>query len=310
MMPLKGRLVQMPVPPVRPLLRRTIKRFVRLLPSILLLLFVISLIFVTLMQIAVIHTHRRLQRGPQNSPNIAGGVALINQSLDNKITELQRHLVPILSTTSANGLSATNRVLQSSSDHISNEKFVTNPKIKKTEVLRIEALLDKNLPSIEANTQVLQNLVNFGRIRQILDQFSLNPVLNVSTIIDSVSQLSRHSDLNWDQTNHSFDSFQHFVNPLLLKTKTESETNIQNKSYITSNQLSFGVKSDEPLSDDPFRQSNSLTPNQTDLWFKEDHPLNERAFNSSTYLLYKTYESKPICSSVPQNLCKSSSFCR
>lgn len=52
-------LIRIRVPLVRPLVRCTFKRILRILPSILLLLFVFSLIFVTLMQIAVIHSHRR-----------------------------------------------------------------------------------------------------------------------------------------------------------------------------------------------------------------------------------------------------------
>ncbi|XP_076357697.1 beta-1,4-N-acetylgalactosaminyltransferase bre-4-like [Tachypleus tridentatus] len=53
------------VPKVRPLLRRSIRRALRLMPSILVILFVFCLIIVTLLQIAVIHVHRRTHYVPQ-----------------------------------------------------------------------------------------------------------------------------------------------------------------------------------------------------------------------------------------------------
>ncbi|UYV67842.1 B4GALT3 [Cordylochernes scorpioides] len=52
-------LIRVHIPRVRPFVRCTLRRALRLMPSFLLLLFVFSLIFVTLMQIAVIHVHRR-----------------------------------------------------------------------------------------------------------------------------------------------------------------------------------------------------------------------------------------------------------
>ncbi|RWS07990.1 beta-1:4-N-acetylgalactosaminyltransferase bre-4-like protein, partial [Dinothrombium tinctorium] len=141
----RGRpLVQIPVPPVRPLLRRTIKRFLRLLPSVLLLLFVVSLIFVTLMQIAVIHAHRRslaFQRNSNSSVVIsAASVASMNPSTAKSGGDSR-------SQNNANGI---------------NQK-------KRQEVLRIEALLDRGSLSLEANTKTLQNLVNAGRVKQILN---------------------------------------------------------------------------------------------------------------------------------------------
>lgn len=145
---IRGRLVPIPVPPVRPLMRITIKRFLRVLPSILLLLFVISLIFVTLMQIAVIHTHRRtlaFQRG-MNSGAIALATSGAANSVDSQI------VTSTIASASIKTVPITPAV----------------PAKKKTDVLRIEALLDKSLPSLETNSKILQNFINSGRIKQII----------------------------------------------------------------------------------------------------------------------------------------------
>lgn len=164
---IKGlRLVQMPVPPVRPLLRRTIKRFLRLLPSVLLLLFVISLIFVTLMQIAVIHTHRRslvFQR------NLNSGALAINGPASGELTTLSP----------ASGAARTTPG--------------TLVK-KKQEVLRIEALLDKTLPSVDTNSKILLNFINSGRIKQIISLAQSEYALSFPYSLSSYNRTSNESN--------------------------------------------------------------------------------------------------------------------
>lgn len=270
MMALRGRLVQMPVPPVRPLLRRTIKRFVRLLPSVLLLLFVVSLIFVTLMQIAVIHTHRRLQR---NSNSIS---SLMNSTSN----PIEFQLVP--TSTQSNLL----------------PKKVMTETPKKAEVLRIEALLDKNLPSIEANTHVIQNFINSGRIRQIID-FALNP--NVSSIVESYDKT-----LVMTKTNDSVISSSLMDDFLQTMSLTENINETDIVRFANSHKgLNTNINSNSNESD---FQINTNIRIDDKSYVKVKHKLNSSLNqNEDKYvkqLLVRTKPIKSMCSSVPPNLSK------
>lgn len=142
------------VPPVRPLLRRTVKRFLKLLPSVLLLLFVLSLVFVTLMQIAVIHNHRRALA----FANING-----SSSTDFRVMPTEIRKARLAS------LNATKNARPVKDQSVSTDKTKGGPNAKKkAEVLRIEALLDRTSPSYEANVKMLQNFVNSARIKEII----------------------------------------------------------------------------------------------------------------------------------------------
>ncbi|XP_076373802.1 beta-1,4-N-acetylgalactosaminyltransferase bre-4-like isoform X2 [Tachypleus tridentatus] len=128
------------VPKVRPLMRRSLKRALRLMPSMLLLLFVFCLIVVTLLQIAVIHVHRRAQYVPKE------------QSVPvNTLSPVQNKVKPTT--------------------------FVRIPKPtlhsrKRQESLRIAAVLDNKAPSISNNKLILQIYTNMARLRQIVDLIS------------------------------------------------------------------------------------------------------------------------------------------
>lgn len=130
-------MIRIRVPLVRPLVRCTFKRILRILPSILLLLFVFSLIFVTLMQIAVIHSHRR-------NHYVAGHHEPFN------VTSLPTPGHTVLG--------------------IPNLQLVTKPvPHKRPDTLRVEAFLDKTAPTVEANVAIVQNMVNCAKVRRILN---------------------------------------------------------------------------------------------------------------------------------------------
>ncbi|GBN95886.1 hypothetical protein AVEN_173318-1 [Araneus ventricosus] len=129
-------MIRIRVPLVRPLVRCTFKRILRVLPSVLLLLFVFSLIFVTLMQIAVIHSHRRNHFFPTRHDAAPSSNATLRPT-----TVLG---VPSLSVTKA-------------LPH------------RRPDTLRVEAFLDKTAPTLEGNVAVVKNMVNCARVRRILD---------------------------------------------------------------------------------------------------------------------------------------------
>lgn len=59
---------------------------------------------------------------------------------------------------------------------------------KKTGVLKIEALLDKNLPSRDINTKILQNFVNSARIREIIQTLEVQGLLGSNQRSDLLTQ--------------------------------------------------------------------------------------------------------------------------
>lgn len=108
-MVIKGHLlVPIPVPAVRPLNRRSLKRFIRLLPSALLLLFVASLIFVTLMQIAVFHANRQFtlaQLSSSSSSSSASFSSLVQQPQSSLSDDAGQESTPTLSPEEKSSLS-------------------------------------------------------------------------------------------------------------------------------------------------------------------------------------------------------------
>lgn len=155
------------VPPVRPLLRRTVKRFLKLLPSVLLVLFVVSLVFVTLMQIAVIHSHRRALLFPS-----LNGSNIYRAAFDERTA----------TSASKSAFKSSNATGANNANKETNEggKSKGSAAKKKAEVLRIEALLDRTSPSYEANVKMLQNFVNSARIKEII-QFARDISSSTST---------------------------------------------------------------------------------------------------------------------------------
>ncbi|XP_015905417.1 beta-1,4-N-acetylgalactosaminyltransferase bre-4 isoform X1 [Parasteatoda tepidariorum] len=134
-------MIRIRVPLVRPLVRCTFKRLLRVLPSILLLLFVFSLIFVTLMQIAVIHSHRRGHFVPGRHDPLSNST-----------------LLPPTGHT----------ILGVPSLQLPNS--VTRPvPHKRPETLRVEAFLDKSAPTLEANAVIVKNMIHCTRVRRVLD---------------------------------------------------------------------------------------------------------------------------------------------
>ncbi|XP_054164090.1 uncharacterized protein LOC128961827 isoform X2 [Oppia nitens] len=285
MKPSKGRLVRMPVPPVRPLLRRTIKRFLRLLPSILLLLFVVSLIFVTLMQIAVIHTHRRLQRNQNTVGNTVGGQqstvaakAMLLAAVMANNQSVPQHLAGVIQRQSTP--TAVTPSIVATSGHQTTLNGVLS--VKKTEVLRIEALLDKNLPSIETNSQVLQNFVNLGRIRQIIHHFSDDHNYNTPLVVKQTNNqsISNVLDMNQLLTNQLLFSVNHNNGVHTITTGDERQHNqrLANESHIVVN--SFGGQ----------------------LVIDGKHSNENVLISSPLVTTTHPFQSKSLCSAVPPNL--------
>ncbi|XP_018495191.1 beta-1,4-galactosyltransferase 2-like [Galendromus occidentalis] len=154
------------VPYVHPIVCCTFKRALRLLPSILLIAFVLSLIFITLIQVAVIHSQRRaiyLQR------RVNGVVSTASSS-------------PLYAQPSASSyLSSYNQQQQSNNNNNNNKKTQagqTSPTGPSSggstskpgePALRVEAILDRNAPSVENFAVLVYNNANAARIRRIFD---------------------------------------------------------------------------------------------------------------------------------------------
>ncbi|GIY35098.1 uncharacterized protein CDAR_99711 [Caerostris darwini] len=136
-------MIRIRVPLVRPLVRCTFKRILRAMPSVMLLLFVFSLIFVTLMQIAVIHSHRRNHFFPPRRDSAPSSNATLRPT-----TVLG---IPSLGVT----------------------KVVPH---RRPDTLRVEAFLDKAAPTLEGNAAIVKNMVNCARVRKILDHLGAQPL--------------------------------------------------------------------------------------------------------------------------------------
>ncbi|XP_076335293.1 beta-1,4-galactosyltransferase 2-like isoform X2 [Tachypleus tridentatus] len=125
---------------VRPLVRRSVQRLMRLMPSVLLPLFIFCLIFVTLLQIAVIHVNRRAQYATkQQSIAVTSPASVLYKN--------------------------------SATDTVSNSQ--TNPlALTKQEPLRIAAILDNKAPSIRNNKMILQTHINSAQLRYLVELLS------------------------------------------------------------------------------------------------------------------------------------------
>lgn len=152
---------------VHPVVCCTVKRAVRLLPSALLLVFVLSLILVTLVQIAVIHSHRRaiyLQRrltstyrpSPARLQAAAAGPG--------------RQVAPSDSsgspTSNFQSWSAAHRAKDSLRKSNASHGRAQTAKARPN-ALQVEALLDRNAPTVDNNIKILTGLANAARIRDI-----------------------------------------------------------------------------------------------------------------------------------------------
>lgn len=188
-------MVRVRVPHVRPIVCCTVKRAVRLLPSALLLVFVLSLILVTLVQIAVIHSHRRalyLQRrvATTSRPSAAGaavgslsawsssaGQPVPGQGDGSPTSHFQAW-------SAAHKSREARRRQQPPPPHASHNK---SAKVRPN-ALQVEALLDKNAPSVENNIKILTGLANAARIRDIFGV--LTAARNVSRSAGGVRQVT------------------------------------------------------------------------------------------------------------------------
>ncbi|KAL1487113.1 hypothetical protein MTO96_031112 [Rhipicephalus appendiculatus] len=140
---------------VHPVVCCTVKRAVRLLPSALLLIFVLSLILVTLVQIAVIHSHRRaiyLQRrlASTSRPSPARPQAAVVSS---------GQLRPVASSPRKAARPGLRRPTSRPG------RPSTGPGAGTTRT--VEALLDRNAPTVDNNIKILTGLANAARIRDI-----------------------------------------------------------------------------------------------------------------------------------------------
>ncbi|CAN7937723.1 unnamed protein product, partial [Ixodes hexagonus] len=165
-------MVRVRVPHVRPIVCCTVKRAVRLLPSALLLVFVLSLILVTLVQIAVIHSHRRalyLQRRVQTTsrPSSAGVVAGSPSAWSSPAGQPVAAQGDGSPTSHFQAWSAAHKAREArrrpGPPHPNHNKSAKG----RPNALQVEALLDKNAPSVDNNIKILTGLANAARIRDI-----------------------------------------------------------------------------------------------------------------------------------------------
>ncbi|XP_075551808.1 uncharacterized protein LOC142585160 [Dermacentor variabilis] len=162
---------------VHPVLCCTVKRAVRLLPSALLLIFVLSLILVTLVQIAVIHSHRRaiyLQRrlASTSRPSPARPqAAVVSSSGQLRPAAASPDGGPSGSPTAHfQAWSAVHRTRGGEYSHrkpnASHNRAQAAVRARPN-ALQVEALLDRNAPTVDNNIKILTGLANAARIRDI-----------------------------------------------------------------------------------------------------------------------------------------------
>lgn len=184
------------------------------------MLFVVSLLFVTLMQIVVIHSDRKILL----SYNWRNGVSSISSSLITNVTTSSSILKQMLrglnystepgggggrgpgagsssrdhkGDITRSGTGNTSVTAASSSSPTTTTTTTTTVK-KKPDVLRIEALLDRSLPSRDVNVKVLQNFVNSARIKEIIQ------LLQDRGALDSSPDATRQNvTMIWNQRLHN-----------------------------------------------------------------------------------------------------------
>ncbi|XP_064488287.1 beta-1,4-N-acetylgalactosaminyltransferase bre-4-like [Ornithodoros turicata] len=142
--------VRVRVPYVHPIVCCTVKRAVRLLPSALLLVFVLSLILVTLVQIAVIHSHRRSLYLQRKTPSTSKPSTPGQTSKGSPMSHFHAW--------------SAHRAKESQKKP--NNTYVgAKPR---PNALQVEALLDRNAPSVDGNIHILMGYANAARIRSIV----------------------------------------------------------------------------------------------------------------------------------------------
>lgn len=153
---------------VHPVVCCTVKRAVRLLPSALLLVFVLSLILVTLVQIAVIHSHRRaiyLQRRLTStyrpSPARLQAAAVAASGPGRQVAPPDTSGSP---TSNFQSWSAAHRDSLRKSNASQGRAQTARAR---PNALQVEALLDRNAPTVDNNIKILTGLANAARIRDI-----------------------------------------------------------------------------------------------------------------------------------------------
>ncbi|OQR74265.1 hypothetical protein BIW11_00991 [Tropilaelaps mercedesae] len=201
------------VPYVHPIVCCTFKRAIRLLPSILLIAFVLSLIFVTLIQVAVIHSQRRaiyLQRRVNGVVSTASSSPLYAAQASAS-TYLSSYGIPNANPGSNNAgppqLTKVGGAQPASSGSVNagvgNQKppvatlptsggsgGPAGPTAKPGEpALRVEAILDRSAPSVENFALSINNNANAARIRRIFDAVKCH-MSNTGTSTNSSSGYS------------------------------------------------------------------------------------------------------------------------
>lgn len=169
---------------VHPVVCCTVKRAVRLLPSALLLIFVLSLILVTLVQIAVIHSHRRaiyLQRrlASTSRPSSARSQAVVVPSGQLRPVAASPDVGASGSPTAHfQAWSAVHRARGGDYSHrkpnASHNRAPAAVRVRPN-ALQVEALLDRNAPTVDNNIKILTGLANAARIRDIFAGASVRP---------------------------------------------------------------------------------------------------------------------------------------
>lgn len=184
------------VPYVHPIVCCTFKRALRLLPSILLIAFVLSLIFVTLIQVAVIHSQRRaiyLQRRVNGVVSTASSSPLYAQpsassylSSYNQQQQLQQQQQPLpLQQQQQNQQNSNNKKTPTGQSTQTGASGGSTSKPGEP-ALRVEAILDRNAPSVENFAVSVNNNANAARIRRIFDAVKCH-VSNSSSYSSSAS---------------------------------------------------------------------------------------------------------------------------
>ncbi|XP_037281124.2 uncharacterized protein LOC119174357 [Rhipicephalus microplus] len=161
---------------VHPVVCCTVKRVMRLLPSALLLIFVLSLILVTLVQIAVIHSHRRaiyLQRrlASTSRPSPARPqVAVVSPGQLRPVASSPEGGASGSPTAHFQAWSAVHR--SRGGDYSHRKPNASHNRAQaavraRPNALQVEALLDRNAPTVDNNIKILTGLANAARIRDI-----------------------------------------------------------------------------------------------------------------------------------------------
>lgn len=234
------------------LFRRTVQKFLRIIPSLLVMLFVVSLVFVTLMQIAVIHSNRNKLLGYQSSPstrNFFPEPSSLQLSDDNASRTSSSSSSRFIYT--ASGARFSRQEVLKALNYSNLENMALHPRIlkgitvraptpssssatnkgKNKDTLRIEAMLDRSLSSRDHNVKMLQNFVNSARIKQMIRSLQENGMLDVPVVPQHPSSLPSKKSFQYDY--HSNDTL-------------EFEDRDENNSEIHNELLSWHPETSSP----------------------------------------------------------------